>query len=227
MTELWKLRKFNLFAGLNPAEKEEILDMVTIKGFARGEFLFQPGAGHRRIYLLQHGRVKVYLLSPKGNEKIVDVFLLGDVFGSFLLDAQTEALPWAEALDDVVAGVMDEAGFRRFMQTCSPLCLNLMRHMRAQNTALMQRLGVLLHSQASHRLVQVLLDLGDRLEQSEAEHLALDPSLTHEELANLIGVARTTVSELIGQLREVGILGGSGRRLVVYRRAAEQFLQED
>ncbi len=48
---------------------------------------------------------------------------------------------------------------------------------------------------------------------------------THSDLANMIGVARTTVSELMGQLRQAGVVSGGPRRLIVYRRAAERYLQ--
>jgi len=122
---------------------------------------------------------------------------------------------------------MDEAAFKRFMQAYPDLCMNLFRYMTAHHVADMRRMEILIHTRASHRLVLTLLDLGDRLGYSEVQRFELDPCFTHEDLANMIGVVRSTVSELIGELRREGVLSGQGRRLIVHRQAAERFLLAD
>lgn len=227
MTELWNLRGLDLFDGLKPHEIDDILDIVTTESFEPGAFVFRPGDPHDRLYFLHHGRVKTYVYSEAGQEKVLHIFVPGDAFGGLLLPTTDEELPWAEALDDVVVSYLGEPSFQRFMQTCPDLFMNLFRHVCAHHAHDMRRIESLMHAKASHRLVQALLQLGDRLGHRQEEQFELGPNFTHEDLANMIGAARQTVSRSISELRRAGVLEGEGRCLVVNRQAAEQFLQED
>ena len=224
--DMWSLRRLNLFEGIGRETMEQVLQIVTVKHFARGEFLFRPGDPEDRLYLLHHGRVKTYVHSVHGQEKIMHLFHPGDAFGGLLLGTTHGELPWAQALDDVVVSSMDEAAFKRFMQTLPDLCMNLFRYLARHHADDMRRLETFIHTDASRRLVLTLLELAERQGGAEAESFELGVRYSHEDLANLIGVVRSTVSETIGQLRQIGVLGGQGRCLIVHRLAAEQFLRE-
>jgi CRP/FNR family transcriptional regulator len=226
MSDLWNLRKLNLFFDLQSHTMEQILRIVTVKHVEQGEFVFRPGDACDRLYLLQHGRIKTFVNSEQGQEKIMHVFYPGDAFGGLLFGTTYGELPWAQALDDVIVVYMDEAAFKQFMQTFPDLCMNIFRYMADHHADDMRRLESFIHTDAGHRLLLTLLNLGDRLGYGQAESFQLTPGFTHEELANMVGVARTTVSELISQLRREGVLGGYGRCLIVNRRAAEQRLLE-
>lgn len=227
MTSLWNLRGLNLFAGLDRHEIDEILGIVTTQGFEPGSYVFRPGDPRDQLYLLHHGQVKTYVLSQEGYEKIMHIFLPGDAFGDLLLPTTNEDLPWAQALDDVVVSWVDEPAFERLIQMFPELCMNLFRHIATHHTVDMRRTESLIHTKASHRLVQTLLLLGDRLGQGGADRFELDPGLTHEDLANLIGVSRPTVSASISRLRRQGVLHGQGRCLIIHRQVAEGYLRGD
>ena len=226
VADVWNLQQLNLFEGLKPETMEQVLRIVTVEQIARGEFLFRPGDPEDRLYLLHHGRVKTYVLSERGQEKIMHLFYPGDAFGGLLLGTTHGELPWAQALDDVVVSSMDEAAFKRFMQTLPDLCMSLFRYLAVHHANDMRRLETFIHTDASQRLVLTLLELGDRLGCAEAESFELGARYSHEDLANMIGVVRSTVSETIGQLRQAGVLSGQGRCLIVHRSAAGQFLRE-
>ena len=206
---------------------EQVLRIVTVKCFARGEFVFRPGDPCDRLHLLQHGRVKTFVYSEQGQEKIMHIFYPGDAFGALLLGTPHGELPRAQAMDDVVTSSMDKVAFKRFMQFFPDLCMNIFGYMAEHHAVDMRRLESFIPTDASHRLVLTLLDLGDRLGYAEADSFELDPCFTHEDLANMIGAVRSTVTALIGHLRRSGVLSGRGRRLVVHRQMAEQFLLED
>ncbi len=226
MLDLWSMRQLHLFDGLAPAEIDEVLQMMVVRPYSAGAFIFSPPEAHDRLYLLHQGKVKIYLLTAQGREKLLHILVPGDAFGGLLLGGTVAALPHVQALEDVVVSSMDEEAFKRFMRAYPELCMNIFRYMTHRHAADLQRLETLLHTKMDVRLVHTLLELGERLGRAETEQLEVDSFFTHEELANLIGASRTTVSELISQLRRAGVLGGKGRRLVVHRGAAEQFLRE-
>ncbi len=222
-----QLHQFPLWADLQAQEMDQLLEIVSIKGYQAGSMLFGPDDSPDHIFLLQHGRVKTFVLSPQGQEKIMHIFCPGDAFGGLLLGVMDGHLPWAQAMDDVVVCLMDETAFKQFMQRCPNTCLGLFRYMSAHHIDDMRRLERLLHTKASHRVVLTLLDLADRLGFGEAEAFTIGAYFTHEDIANMIGVVRSTVSELISQLRRLGVLSGRGRGLTIHRAAAISFLAED
>jgi CRP-like cAMP-binding protein len=222
---LWNLEQLNLFANLTSGEVNQILNIVTVQQFRRGSFIFQPDNQDERFYLLHHGRVKTFVISEQGQEKIMHIFYPGDAFGRLMQSSNPMKQPWAQAIEDVVVSSLDDIAFKRFMLEFPDLCLNIFRYMAAHHAKDMRRMETLMHTNASQRLVLTVLDLGEHLGHGETDSFVLDPSFTHEDLANMIGVVRSTVTELIGQLRCRGVLGGRGHHLTVYRKAAEDYLQ--
>jgi len=205
---------------------EQVLRIATVEHIGRGGFVFRPGDPEDRLYLLHHGRVKTYVFSERGQEKIMHLFYPGDAFGNLLLGSTHGDLPWAQALDDVVVSSMDEAAFKRFMETLPDLCMSLFRYLAVHHASDMRRLERFIHTDAGQRLLLTLLELGDLSGYGGAESFELDARYSHEDLANMIGVVRSTVSETISQLRQAGVLSGQGRGLTVHRRKAEQFVRE-
>ena len=221
-----KLYDFPMWEQMQESELVELLDIVTVQTFQTQELLFRPGDDPNRLYLLYHGQVKTYVLSPQGHEKIMHIFSPGDAFGGLLLGVVGEGLPWAKAMSDVVVCIMGETGFKSFMQRCPNLCLALFRYMTAHHVQDMERLERILHTKASHRVVLTLLDLGHRLGYGDEEIFPIHP-FTHEDIGNMIGVVRNTVTEVISQLRQVGVVSGRGAKMVVRRAVAEEYLQND
>ncbi len=220
-----RLHDFPMWKNMTAAEMEKMLRIMTIKGYKRGEILFNPLDEPNRLHLLQLGRVMTYNLTPQGQKKILHIFSPGDAFGALLLGAVDGRLPWAEAIEDVVICSMDESGFKEFMSGCPNMVLDLFKYMSEIHVDVMRRLQGLLHTTADYRVVMALLELGRRLGHQDDEEFNISSHFTHEDIANMIGVVRTTVSEAISQLRDSGIVSGSGRQLIVHRRRAEKYLQ--
>lgn len=220
------LHDFPLWADLQKREIDDLLQVVTIRSYKPGEILFAPGDPTQRLFLLQHGRVKTYVYSPQGQMKIMHIFTPGDAFGGLLMGVMDGALPFAEAVGDVVVCSMDEESFKMFMQRCPNTCLGLFRYMSVHHIEDMRRIERLLHSRAIHKVLYTLLDLGDCLGLDDQEQFTIYPYFTHEDIANMIGVKRTTVSELISELRRKGIVIGKGRQITVDRPSALRFIEE-
>ena len=221
------LHEFPLWVNMQRWEMDELIRVVQIRGYSAGEMLFNPLDSPERLYLLQHGRVKTYTLSPEGQAKVMHVFCPGDAFGGLLMGAVDGLLPYAEAVDDVVVCMVDEVGFKSLMQRCPNTCFGLFRYMAKHHTEDMRRIEQLLHSRAQNRVLYALLTLGERLGNEFAPEFSIYPYFTHEDIANMVGLRRTTVSEMISQLRREGVIIGTGRRFLINRAAAEQYLEQN
>lgn len=222
-----RLHDFPMWNHLTEAEIDRLLEIATLRGYRRGELIFDPTDEPNRLYLLQLGRVKTYVLTSTGRKKILHIFAPGDAFGALLLGAVDGTLPWAEAMQDAIVCSMDETSFRSFMLSCPNMCLDLFKYMSQIHVEAMRRLQSLLHTRAEQRVTMALLDIGRRLGYGDEDAFTITPYFTHEDIADMIGVVRTTVSELMSELSRRGIVSRKGRQLIVHRDVAEQYLLEN
>ncbi len=83
--EIWNLRNARLFAQLTPEEMEQVLEVMPTYSYRAGEFVFYTGEVADSLFVLQVGTVKVSYINLNGDEKILNIFRPGDVFGELFL----------------------------------------------------------------------------------------------------------------------------------------------
>lgn len=221
------LRRLALFAKVPDALIVQFLRDVRVKRLDPGVTLFTAHDPHDRLYLLLAGVVKTYVITGKGMAQITNLFYPGDAFGGLMFGRQQNPRPWAQALDAVTLVDLREAEFQAMMTTHPQVCMNIFHYMAEHHQRHIRRLQTLLHTRSGHRLVLTLLALGDRQGDSECEEFKIGHGFTHDDLANMIGVVRSTASELMGDLRRAGVVRGNGRAIVVNRTMAYHFLSCD
>lgn len=223
---LWDMHGADLFAGLTPEEMEEMLRLAPPKSYHKGEFIFLTGEAADALFLLQLGTVKVSYITLNGDEKILNVFRAGDIFGELFLGKYRQRIGEAQALEDVIVCKLCEETLLSLIQRVPRVALNFIRHLVDSQRETLARTHALMRADAKYRLAGVLLSLARRYDGAELAWLELPASLTQEDIANMAGLNRSTVSSLINELRRAGVLGGTGRTLSVNRRALEAMLDE-
>lgn len=226
MDELWNMRGINLFNGLTGDEIEEVLQLAPPKSYRKGEYIFFAGDAADALFLLQLGTVKVSYVTLNGDEKILNVFRPGDIFGELFLGKYRHRVGEAQALDDVIVCRICEETFLLLTQRFPKIALNFIRHLADSQRETLARTHALMRADAKYRLSGILLSLARRYCCNERGWFDLPASLTQEDIANLAGLNRSTVSSLINDLRRDGVLGGTGRSLSVNRAAIEALLEE-
>ncbi len=221
-----RLHDFPMWKNMTEKEVGRLLQIATVKVYSRGEVLFNPIDEPNRLYFLQLGQVMTYAVTPQGQKKILHIFSPGDAFGALLLGAVDGKLPWAEALEDTIVCSMDDETFKHFMMDCPNLCLDLFKYISQIHVEAMRRLRGLLHTKAEGRVVMALLEIGRRLAKEDQEEFTISEFFTQEDIGDMAGLVRTTVSESIAKLSKLGILRKAGRKVIVHRHRAEDYLQE-
>jgi CRP/FNR family transcriptional regulator len=184
------------------AEIADLLRKHSLRRFAAGDLVFSAGEGIRHLFLLLEGIVKTYVYSPRGQQQIIHVFYPGDAFGGLVFGRDQE--PWAEAMTDVALICMDESELKELMQSFPEVCMNILEAMVDHHRTHVERMQTLLHK----------------------DTVVIRGGFTHQDLANMIGVVRSTVSELMSELRRLGIVSGTSREICIGRGAARRFLSD-
>lgn len=222
---VWGLRGLHLFSTLSHAELRELSPLLHRESHRRGEFLFHMGDRADRLYFLERGTVKAIVLSPDGDERILDVFRAGDLFGEVFFMTVARRIFAAQAVTPVTVYAMSEQSFAALLEQRPDLARNFIRHLARQYRRTTLRLQALLSASAGPRLLAILVDLGERLGRRVRGAHVLPTGLTQGDLAQMAGLHRSTVSTLINGYRRQGILGGRGHRLTVHRARAKALLE--
>lgn len=225
MEEMWGLRGVNLFQDLTPKEVGEVLKLAPPRSFRKREFIFYAGEAADALYILEQGTVKVSYITLNGDEKVLNVFRPGDVFGELFLGKYRHRVGEAQALEDVIVCKLNEDAFLALIQHIPRIALNFIRHLADSQREAMARSHALMRADAKYRLAGILLSLARRYCCTDSDWFELPLSLTQEDLANMAALNRSTVSTLINEFRREGVLGGTGRTITVNRAALEALLE--
>lgn len=190
-------------------------DVVEVR---RGSAVLSAEGGDRHVYMVESGTLKIAADSP-GTHKETILALLGpgELFGRIpLLDEDRR--PWrAVALEDSTLCRFQSADVERLVSLHPELATRLTRMIGGRLRRIETRVSNLLFKDARQRVAFILLDL---LEEWGRPAVAgagtlLDLRVTHQDLANLTGLTRETVSVTLAEFDLEEIIRTQGRRIIV------------
>lgn len=211
----WFIKSISLFSDLSDSELLEMERVTRMQEVKKRQPIYLPGDPSTTIYLLKKGRVKIAGSSPSGKEVTYEILEPGEIFGE--LDAM-EGSPhdmMAEALDDVVICAIKRDDFDRYVQKHPHLNLRLTKLIGFKFRKLESRLADLVCRDVHARLAHLLLDLSKTSGSPHGHGIRINAKLTHHEMANLIGCARETVSTILGEFRDNGLIKIDGRSITI------------
>ena len=217
---LCKLRQSGYFCNLPPASLQELDKIKYASAYPQGAVLFVEGQAPRGVYMICGGRVKLSTTSRDGKTLILRIAQAGEVLG---LHATVSGKPYeltAEALQPCQLDFIRREDFLRFLQNHADACLNAAQHLskNCQSAYEMIRSLGLSHSVAE-KLARLLLEWSTDGDTSK-EGIRIKVSLTHEEIAQLIGTSRETVTRVLGEFRQKKLAQLRGSTLVILDKPA-------
>lgn len=226
-TKLWYLKRFPLFDGFSNQEMDEVQRLSQSRTYRKGETLYLPGEPSGHLFMLKRGVIKLSRLLPDGRELTLTLLKPGDVFGELEVVGDTPHDAQAVAYEDVLLCVMARRDLLRWMQRKPELSLRITKLTGFRLRTIEHRLERLLFRSAPAKLADLLVELARQFGRRDGSGLLIDLPLTHQELANLTGSVRETVSGVLAQFRQQGWIVIEHRRIRMLdpnalRRAAQE-----
>lgn len=189
--------------------------------FEKGTIIHTPGERPHNIYVVEEGFVKLYALSPEGNEKLLVILKPGEVFSltSALLNRPTSF--YAEALKRTKLRAIPREQFMTFMHSDVKHMDILMSVLIKIIAVLDNRVFTLSLTRAYDRLISRLAILIEvfGLEQTDGSIL-IDAPLTHQDIGNSINLSRESTSKAMARLQAEGILHYKNGTIIVHKPEA-------
>ena len=202
----WYLKHIKVFAELPEEDKKELREISHMTPYHKHDQICFPGQPADTVYLLKQGRVKISRVNEKGQEATICLLEPGEIFGEMeaMDGAPRETL--VQALEPVLVCEITRENFLRFLDRCPTVGIRILKKIGGRLRDIESKFGDLVFQSAPSRLAKLLLQLGDSMGERDQGAIRLNVRLTHQNLANLIGTSRETVSALLGQFQRQGLL---------------------
>lgn len=220
------LTAVELFEGISEMEARKIASLCSERRYPRGAIIFAEGDPSGTVYILRDGLVKLVSLSEKGTEKILHILKPDEIFGELLFAEETRPFT-AIALKDAVATVISKERFSELLSSVPTVGLNFTRLLSKRLMKVERELAEFGHTWSYHRLAKVLLHLSEEHGKDDPVGTLITLRLTHEDLANLIGTTRETVTTQLSRFERMGLVTRQGRHLIVNKPRLTEFLHSE
>jgi len=201
---LQNVAQATVFHNLPKEELSAIAGMASEKRFEKGEYIVKPydesSSGH--LFILKEGEVETYESTNEGKKIIVDILQPGDVFGyNYIFEgAGAGHKQFMKARKDAVVYRIPVGELLMFLQQKPEIAMRIICFLSAKLASAEHKLRDVALSNPETRLMQELERLYEKYGEETEDYRVITRRFTHEELANLIGMTRETISRLIPRL---------------------------
>ena len=215
-----------LFLGLSEEESRKVTRRMEENRFLRGEAIFRKDDPSNSLFSLKEGLVKLVSHSGKGAGTILYILRPTDIFGELLLVEERRPFN-ALAVTDVLVGVLSRKDFIELLSAIPRFRLNFIRILSRRLALVEKGVTEFSHTRSYQRLAKVLLQICGEHGVETPGGVMLRLSLTHADLADMLGTTRETVTNQLNRFRRMGLVWAHRRHLVVNRRRMADYVQSE
>jgi CRP/FNR family transcriptional regulator, global nitrogen regulator len=200
--------------------------MEVIRGLAgssaetieRGKTIFFPGDPAERVYLIRRGAVRLSRVYESGEEITVALLRENSLFGvlSLLTGQRSDRFYHAIAFTRVEMVSAPATSVRKAIEEDASVGLLLLQGLSSRILQTETMIETLTHRDMSSRLVSFLLVLCRDFGVPGSTGITIDLRLSHQAIAEAIGSTRVTITRLLGDLREEGLLQIDRKKITVF-----------
>lgn len=201
------LKQHAVTEGLNEAQLLEMANTVKVKNVKKGESVYMEDGFESRIYLLVKGKIKISEVDDRGDELIKEILTPTEIFGDVSLNGSVSDDEFAEALtENTVICSFSSSEFKELMQKNVVLAMNFIQQVSSKFRRLESRHSNLVFKDAKSRLISFFRDWAKREGSKEGDKVRLNNYLTHNDIARIISTSRQSVTTLLNELKEGGMI---------------------
>ena len=214
------VREEHLFCNLSLSALQKLNEIKSTAVYPKSAMLFIEGQLPRGVFLLCTGKAKLFTSSREGRTVILKVAEAGDVLG---LNATISNRPYelsAEMVEPGQANFIGRDALLQFLRENGEVALRLAEQLSRNYYSAIEEVRMLgLASSPSEKLAKLLLSWSANAAKSgEPSHIKM--TLTHEEIAEIIGTTRETVSRLFSDFKKKQLLQLKGATLIIRNKPA-------
>lgn len=208
------LKDVPIFCNLAIEELTAFVYICKERSFEKGQAIFYEEDMGTSFYIIVSGQVKIVMLSCDGREHILGVLKDKDFFGEMsLLDGEPRSAT-AIALEDVKVLSISRDSFVKLLRENPDICLKILVTLSKRLRQTDKRVESLAFLSAPGRVARTLLEFSKEHGEQKDADLHIHHKMIRQEFANIAGTSRETLTRVLMDLQEEGILT-VGKNLII------------
>lgn len=208
------LRSIPLFRSLADEELNEISAKVAIREFAKNEIILQEEDTNDFMYVILLGRVKVVKATEEGKEIILAIHGSEEFFGEVsLIDGKTSPAT-VTATENSLVAIISKSDFYSLLLSQSKVLDTLLHILCSRLRESWKRIHILNSKNAIQRVKMLLIILSYNNGEKTSQGLVINHKLTHQDIADMAGLTRETVTRVLDRLQKNGEISVLKNKLI-------------
>ncbi len=206
LTKQGHLSEVDIFRDLAPADIEALGKRAPMKTVPAGAVFYTLEEPGEVLFILKVGRVRLYRLSPEGKAFTIAILAAGTIFGEMAILGQALHDSYAESLTPCVLCLMSREDVKTVLLGDPRIALRITETLGRRLLEAERRLADTAFKSLPQRLATLLVTLAEREPPRLFRPARREVRYTHEQLAEMAGTYRETVTKVLNELREAGLI---------------------
>jgi CRP/FNR family transcriptional regulator len=196
------LKNTKLFHSLTDEEMDQIIKKMNVRKFKKNEIILYEEDTNEFMYVILLGKVKVIRTTEDGKEIILAIHKSGSFFGEMsLIDGKTSPAS-VIATEDALIAILAKKDFFSIVFLHNKVTVNLLKILCTRLRRCWDTIQLLNFNNASNRTKMLLLMLTEEYGEKTPEGTVLNIKLTHQDISDMTGLARESVTRVIDKLQK-------------------------
>ena len=209
------LQQIPLFTALKTEELEAIKRVTINKNFPKDKIILLEDEEGDTLFIILKGKVKVTTFTENGKEVIFSILGEGDFFGDMsLLDGKPRSAS-VISMEDSELQLIRRSDFYRMLEDHPRIALKLLEELALRIRKADERIESLALLDVTGRVAGILLQLAEERGVAIGNQVTIQSRPTHQELANMVGTTRETVTRVLKQLEQNKYIEMSGKNVTI------------
>ena len=218
----WYL-EVNFFHNLEERQKTALEQNAVYRAANKGSVLCSLDDPCEYIHVIRNGKVKIFLLTPEGDEIILGIRKPGNIIGLTAIFGWPRRVSYVAALEETEYMSIKVEFMRKLVESDVKLAIRLIGILGARLHHSRMLIEDLASKNVAERLARLLYNLLLDVGHQTAGGHTLDLTLTHEQIAQMIASTRQTVTSLLKEFEAMGMIRKAGKIIIADKSALESF----
>lgn len=202
-----------LFQQLDAAQLQALMRDLTPHRVAKGELLFHRGDPANGFYVLAFGQIKLFMVNPQGQEKVVEVIYQGQSLGEAVMFLGKPYPVSAEALQDTLALRIDQRAVDALLGIDPSFARRMLAGLSVRLHSLIRDVATYAERSSTQRVVGYLLQQCEALLVDDNDQVAVDLPTTKQVIASRLNLTPESLSRSFQELSKAGLIAVDGRTI--------------
>ncbi len=210
------LREVPLFSKFTEQDLDALATIVRRRSYPKNFMLFQQGDPGEEFLILSQGSVKVELTNPDGKELTLVILKPYQFLGELALLDDVPRSATVVTMEKAEFLVISKRDFGDMLNAYPRMCLPILKQLTRRIRVLTDDIASMAFLDSYSRVARKILSLAEEMGIPNTDgSIMIDQALTHQQLANLVGTTRETVTKILNEMKDKNLISIKRHRITV------------